>query len=1049
MQTASQKIRIDRLRKAIQQRVGDQQRGRKIASVITTVEPLLVLTRKYGNPSRADKAHLLISNYRLLDTRSFGPREHLLQMARHRLMSITSARNWQDMLQAYMDEAAENYRMFDIVDNKIVQRDKVFEGAGREALYIEWLQEPLPSTTSAQRARANTRYTYWASPEREGRGAALSPNEQLQGSVRDVIIPDNAPTQRMDLRAKTPAHKATRPPISFELSELIEAAHEIGALTGKRHMAEVLERAVTLNLFNRIVDGVAAPTGKIQIEHVTNLVGIVGAGKSVLANVLTYACAKRGLRVAIVHNSIADIMDSLEFFEQLNVSVSPLTSRRDRLGHLDELSSKNGKMLLSDAHARYFETPCLIDGMAEHVETPAGYETTPCFDLKDKNGRPHACPFIEVCPSQAMARAALSSQVVITTPAGLVMITTGAERRPFFEHALADFDLVIFDEADRVQSQLDGLFAPSESFHEFIRDSADELARASKRPPSEKLQNANNEHVIGLRSRSETAATVLAASALKPAIANWRELKDRAFTSLSLIELLREHEGSKAEERLPAELITDLEYCVSLHDDTGREDEQPSTALLLDAVHLACEDIDCGYFLRKLDEYLAQKGPDVSPILRERFAFTLKVICFDNLLRELDRSSGALAHRDPTMERLCNFLHASTSRQAPYLPASPVGNLCGFKITDDGDIELYRQFATGRVFMTALPWLDTSEDGSPQGPHALLLSGSSYEPGCLQYHLNQPVDYLLDAPSEVAQFLSRSLVRDLGLDIHVSGSGTSRRKHLNLVLRELAYTLVDELHNPQTGKTLVIVNNYVEAIAARDTLQSELRNMGCSEKACALVRGRTDPQDDACLPRSEVYLFGSRPERILVAPAMAIERGFNIVDETGHSSIDVLVFAVRPMGVPHDLGVRFKRAVGLACNEARHLDVDSPTFEQELRARAWRSWMMLEQEERLRLSDHASPHDCLGRDIIATLMVLIVQVFGRLARIRDFERRPPRVYFADAAFAGNRDPTVQAFRTIDLLKSYMGWLISESDQPVVARALYGPFYTALTKGIPS
>ena len=52
----------------------------------------------------------------------------------------------------------------------------------------------------------------------------------------------------------------------------------------------------------------------------------------------------------------------------------------------------------------------------------------------------------------------------------------GRERKAFFEEALQQFDVVLFDEADRVQAQLDGCFAPSMSFQELIRNAADPTA---------------------------------------------------------------------------------------------------------------------------------------------------------------------------------------------------------------------------------------------------------------------------------------------------------------------------------------------------------------------------------------------------------------------------------------------------------------------------------------------------------------------------------------------------------------------------------------------
>lgn len=80
-------------------------------------------------------------------------------------------------------------------------------------------------------------------------------------------------------------------------------------------------------------------------------------------------------------------------------------------------------------------------------------------------------------------------------------------------------------------------------------------------------------------------------------------------------------------------------------------------------------------------------------------------------------------------------------------------------------------------------------------------------------------------------------------------------------------------------------------------------------------------------------------------------------------------------------------------------------------------------------------------------MVTVVQIFGRLARLKDPERPAPHVYFADAAFRGPDDRSVAALRTLEELERYMRDIMENSDQPAVARALYGPFYEAFRKGI--
>ena len=123
-------------------------------------------------------------------------------------------------------------------------------------------------------------------------------------------------------------------------------------------------------------------------------------------------------------------------------------------------------------------------------------------------------------------------------------------------------------------------------------------------------------------------------------------------------------------------------------------------------------------------------------------------------------------------------------------------------------------------------------------------------------------------------------------------------------------TLRDELDADGAGKALVIVNSYREAEDARDRIEQEFRRKGQAIKVAALVRNNHEHREHF-VPRSEVYKFCDHPAKVLVAPAMAIERGFNIVDRGGHAVFTSLIFSVRPMGTPHDLGGRYRKLNGL------------------------------------------------------------------------------------------------------------------------------------------
>ena len=564
-----------------------------------------------------------------------------------------------------------------------------------------------------------------------------------------------------------------------------------------------------------------------------------------------------------------------------------------------------------------------------------------------------------------------------------------------------------------------------------------------KRRPDDKMRDFNEELFYDLRQKSEPVAKALLKSVRDDRVAKWRIVKDEAFTSLSLLNDL-------LEQGLPKQVYEDADKLINPYrfEIAKKSLDGGDAALnkLSQAVATSCEGIDDDTHSYSLNEYLAACGCSELPDeLRTRFSFALKVIRFDSYLRELASAQDLLSFKDDSVDELYNFLKFSYTRQQHYLPNSLIGNIFGMKL-DGNDLRLFRQFAFGRAFMCSLPWLDTDPAGAALGPHVLLLSGSSWEPGCLQYHVNRPVDYLLEAEPWKAAKLSTSTVRDLGIEQNVSGSAAEMRSgNLGIVLSQTMATLKDELDADGAGKALVIVNSYREAEDARDRIEQEFRRKGQAIKVAALVRNNHDHREHF-VPRSEVYKFCDHPAKVLVAPAMAIERGFNIVDRGGHAVFTSLIFSVRPMGTPHDLGGRYRKLNGLIEREVGDYPANPGEFATEVRASAWRTWKTMERDENLPMGAwRTMGRQFLVDDAISTLMVTIIQIFGRLARLADKERPAPHVYFADAAFRGGDGKL--SFRTLEELGAYMERLMHDSDQPEVAKALYGPFYESFRKGI--
>lgn len=999
------------------------------------VESLLALAVRVCGPG-ADprKADRLLSNYQLIRPETIGADGHLMQMARRHLFSLASSTAWRRLLGLYERAEYERYRFFDIANGGMALREHPLTGIDRMPIYIDRLLGDVKLSHKNVVARPKGRYSYTCKPEATG-------DTTVTGSIRWVTIPDAVPPQTGKI--DDIPRKSRRPPIDITLDELISTADEVGEKTGKTHYAAVLRRVKDQGLLKRARGGSTSVADGLRLDEVVSLVGLVGAGKSVLANMLIVCLAKRGLRAVSLLNSVSDVMESVVLLREAGISASPLVSRGRRIERLDEFFDHDDSMLLDHSASKYLETACIMDGLSSSDPEACGYGSTPCRGLRSKKGGANSCPYWDVCPSQAMARESLTSDVVVTTPTGFATMIVGRERKAFFEEALQQFDVVLFDEADRVQAQLDGCFAPSMSFQELIRNAADPTAVAMKRRPDDKMRDFNEELFYDLRQKSEPVAKALLKSVRDDRMAKWRIVKDEAFTSLSLLNDL-------LEQGLPKQVYEDADKLINPYrfEIAKKSLDGGGAALnkLSQAVATSCEGIDDDTHSYSLNEYLAACGCSELPDeLRTRFSFALKVIRFDSYLRELASAQDLLSFKDDSVDELYNFLKFSYTRQQHYLPNSLIGNIFGMKL-DGNDLRLFRQFAFGRAFMCSLPWLDTDPAGAALGPHVLLLSGSSWEPGCLQYHVNRPVDYLLEAEPWKAAKLSTSTVRDLGIEQNVSGSAAEMRSgNLGIVLSQTMATLRDELDAEGAGKALVIVNSYREAEDARDRIEQEFRRKGQAIKVAALVRNNHDHREHF-VPRSEVYKFCDHPAKVLVAPAMAIERGFNIVDRGGHAVFTSLIFSVRPMGTPHDLGGRYRKLNGLIEREVGDYPANPGEFATEVRASAWRTWKTMERDENLPMGAwRTMGRQFLVDDAISTLMVTIIQIFGRLARLADKERPAPHVYFADAAFRGGDGKL--SFRTLEELGAYMECLMHDSDQPEVAKALYGPFYESFRKGI--
>ena len=325
--------------------------------------------------------------------------------------------------------------------------------------------------------------------------------------------------------------------------------------------------------------------------------------------------------------------------------------------------------------------------------------------------------------------------------------------------------------------------------------------------------------------------------------------------------------------------------------------------------------------------------------------------------------------------------------------------------------------------MKDLPYLRTDAQGNPAGPHVIMLSGSSWAEGSYEYHVNRPVNYILEADGEKRAFLEKTRFFESGFPERISGASDDQRMLQLRSATEKTVDLIVREYERKTGKILLVVNSYVQAQEVQRTLETALRKVNCPAQVCRMISDAVSSENvQGTVRRGEVSRFAWMKEEILIAPAMAIERGHNIVDI-------------------QQKGSKLNGFVESHC----HRELQESLFAYNVRIRqfAAQQWAKMSKSKSFGLAELDAEE---RKDVVATLFVLILQIFGRLARVTDVTKPEPHVYFIDGAFRG-REEKQGDFDCLTELGRYLDTLMTCKDSAEISETLYAPFYKAYRKDI--
>lgn len=976
-------------------------------------EMTLAVLEKFAPKDDVNTAHILLHNYALIGKIPETAEVAFLQKAHICLRQCSSKLKWQQLLEQYQDSKLDNIRYFILKEEvkdgkpilKLEHNPKSIPAPDRTDSYLEYIRY-FEENHNIKYAKAGI-YQFRAD---------ISENPWIE-----VKIPKRVP----EMPAR-PVSKGERAEIIVKIADLLSSAEEMHKILPDDYCADTLKN----NIIKTVVGNRVITAENLTIKETVNLVGMVGSGKSTLMKVLTYHLSKQDKRVVLVLDTVADVLHMYRYFRRLHLNVSPLIGKNERMKYIYQVMEKGAKYLQPE-FSEYLTAPCIIAGMAQSSESALPFGKEPCTKLK-KNRKSYICPYLDICPATKMYRDALTSSVVVTTVQGLATVRIPEENQLFLEYVLHQADLVMFDECDKIQKTLDEFFIPDTNFIEFIHNIADACRDYMKQDP-EKLGTDPNVISYFELCLQSLAMFRRVQESIKAISGTWEQLLRNIFSAMTLWKQLSE-DSEKGKHPISEDVLKHLEAIMQEPDD-----EELDT--ILDYAGNRQQE---NKFTKKLQRWLEKYKCGYDTELLQHIKLYLVVVRFDKYVRSLDEAYSFLTEEQKSEMELFHFLQARFIAQQKLLPSAVMGNLFGMQNDAKKGLQLYRQYAFGRALMNRLPWLRLTETGKPVGPHVLLLSGSSWAEGCLEYHVNVPVKYLLEAENWKREKLAETIFIDLNTGIRVSGGGQEKRtEHLKQVIQKSMDSIEGELSND--GKILMIVNSYQEAKIAVKYLNTQLQER--PERAACMVRP-TDENNDVPkefqVLRGEIADFHEHSARILIAPAQAIERGYNIVDKEGHSTFESVFFLVRPMAVPDEISGKCAKLNGIVERQFCAEDFsDLFTKSKELRHFATLKWREMERQSKKSLE---YLNDTMKTDITAGLFILILQIFGRLARITNKAKPAPKVYFADGAFHTNPKHS-EGYDCLNALREYLQQMMQSEAYGEIAKTLYQPFYEAFMRGV--
>ncbi len=908
--------------------------SKRMASLIVKLEVIVwVLRQVYPNENQIKAlSYLLYSPI-------FPSALSLSNTTRRYIKNLQLLFNTSWRMQRVVEDAALSYQQVKTTfplhlrfDGEIFTWRKLAFGS-REKQYRERLEQELPFQI--------------ASPNYPKAGDTL---EFYSNQIpQRIVLPKTFITSNDHTRQSLQSKQHEMLTVTYE--ELIKSAREMDEIRRSQGLK-------TQNWEKRILDLQLLDAKRnlseisiLELIGTKHLIGPLSAGKSTLMQIMAFHFSQQNKISTLVVKDISEALSLVDEFYQLGITAVPLISPNQRNNHIQQyLSSRSteekkqlGLEIFQSRSFRYLSKNCPVQHLTKSNDINLVQEQPPCTKLKivcdaeNNSKNEHViCPYFSQCGYHKNFHDLSYATVVVTTIQSLISTKMPAalfeQDMTALTYVITQTDLILVDEADRVQHTLDQICMPSE------------LIGGNEESWLIKLEQEIRHHLAKREFLSGKPAVINWMNNLSFAIACERRIRvlfadertkrvaeqlvgNRSFTGRNLLHIVAERltqfENKGSPTSNEKKRLQRIWKEFSLFYNVYRTSKRKGNASPLENMANLIIDEENGSH-QEIENYLSHIEKREGITYKEKdnliIAFSLAL-----LFCHLEKRLFVLTHTYENVQdklELTGMQNTTLFRRLPseydgLLPISPVGMQFGFKYRKDeqrgiGTFQLFRYLGVGRYLLLYMSEL-FQYSHEYNGAATLLLSGTSHAEGSYRYNIQLPVSYVLRNKGihhSTLKFIYRPLPDPLGGGwIKISGAESKDKRkrklrHAIQALRSNGYLsklLATLPENRQ--RIMIIVGSYSDAQCVTEALCSF--QLYREDEVFCLSNNNSDLEEELnteyLYERQRLKQFASGNGKILVAPLLAVERGHNILNHEGKAAFGAAIYLVRPYPVPDDL----------------------------------------------------------------------------------------------------------------------------------------------------